>query len=263
MNMPVIKDFPESYASRLVTARKYAALIAQSKEYEDFVDLVKAETPWRFKGNTGLDVFLRGVDQHLNHSVPKLLRSVDRDIRTIFEFGCGSGSAAIALAMVFPECTCYGVDISAKDVALANARAQLYRVDDRCSFDVIDEGSALSMPDDRFDLCTCCSVLEYITAPDVRKRCVQEMARVVSRGGLIFVTVPNRISPIEIHTGKWGWNYFPSLFDAHIVGSTAWEVAKLARPHLLKLHRTPLLQLFTPWTSFCLKKADNEVPEQK
>lgn len=252
--MPDIKDFQEPYASRLAAARNNATLVAQSKEYEDFVDLVKAETPWRFEGNTGLDVFLRGVDQHLHHFVPKLLKSVDRGVRTIFEFGCGTGSAAIALAMLFPECTCYGVDISAQDVSLANARAKLYRVNDRCSFDVIDEGSALSIPDDHFDLCTCCSVLEYITDPDVRKQCVQEMARVVSPGGLIFMTVPNRILPVEIHSGKWGWNYFPGLLKARIVGSTAWEVTKLARPHVLKLHRTPLLQLLAPWTSFCLKK---------
>ena len=41
---------------------------------------------------------------------------------------------------------------------------------------------------------------------------------------------------------------------AQIVGSSAWEIKNLARPHSLKLHRTPLLQLFTPWTNFCLEK---------
>jgi SAM-dependent methyltransferase len=96
--------------------------------------------------------------------------------------------------------------------------------------------------------------LEYVTDPRARKACVQEMARVIKPGGRLFMSVPNRLYPVEIHSRKWGWNYFPRLMKARIVGSDAWEIRRLARPHVLKLHRTPISQLFTPWTNFCLEK---------
>jgi hypothetical protein len=80
------------------------------------------------------------------------------------------------------------------------------------------------------------------------------MSRAIAPGGLLFVTVPNRLYPFEIHSRKLGWNYFPKLLKAGIVGSSACEVKHLARPHSMKLYRTPWLQLVRPWTNFCLKK---------
>jgi len=112
----------------------------------------------------------------------------------------------------------------------------------------------LSVPDGVFDLCVCCSVLEYVTNRDVRKLCVQEMARSLVPGGLLFMTVPNRLYPVELHSRKLGWNYFPRLLKACMVGSSMWEVKRLALPRVLKPHRTPLRQLLAPWTNFCLKK---------
>jgi ubiquinone/menaquinone biosynthesis C-methylase UbiE len=242
------------WASRLAAARDRAATVANSGEYRDFVELVRAKAPWRFKGAEPAERFLRGVDHHLLHFIPKLLNSLDDDIDEVFDFGCGTGSSSIALAMVFPDIHCHGTDISRVDVSIAHARAQLYGASNRCRFDCIGEGQPLPSPRDQFDLCMCCSVLEYITGPNARKFCVQEMARVIKPGGLLFMTVPNRLSPVEIHSRKFGWNYFPKLLKARIVGSSAWEVKNLTRPYSLKLHRTPLLQLFAPWTNFCLKK---------
>lgn len=242
------------YARRLMSACEQATAVAASAAYRDFVEMVRTRTPWRFNSERGLEIFLRGVDHHLAHFVPSLLDTMDGEARMIFEFGCGTGSAAIALLMVFPEARCHGVDIDATDVAIADARAKLYGVEDRCTFEKIEEGAPLSEPDDRFDLCTCCSVLEYVTDMAVRKRCVQEMARVVAPGGSIFMSVPNRLYPIEIHSRKLGWNYFPRLLKARIVGSDAGQIKKLARPHAFKLYNTRFHQLFTPWTNFCLKK---------
>jgi ubiquinone/menaquinone biosynthesis C-methylase UbiE len=239
--------------SRLITARERCEVIAKSDAYRQFVEFVRTKTPARFTGGTP-EHFLRLVDHHLRHFVPKLMRSVDVDIREVFDFGCGTGASSVALALVFPEIRCQGTDINRADVSIARERAKLYGVSDRCQFDVIGEDEALPVSSDRFDLCMCCSVLEYVTDPQVRKRCVQEMVRIVAPGRLLFMTVPNRIYPVEIHKRKLGWNYFPKLLKAQIVGCTAWEIERLARPYSLKLHRTPLSQLFTPWTNFCLKK---------
>ncbi len=231
-----------------------AEAVAQTDAFAEFVDVVRKETPWRFKGVNEMDRYLRNIDHHLRHFVPSLLSCLDSDIRTVFDFGCGSGSGSIALAMIFPELRCHGVDISQAEVNIARARARLYGVEDRCRFEVIGEGRELPAASDAFDLCICCSVLEYVTAPDVRRRCIQEMARVLLPQGLLFMSVPNRLYPVEIHSRKFGWNYFPRLLKATIVGSSMWEVRRLARPHALRRHRTPLRRLLTPWTNFGLQK---------
>lgn len=142
------------------------------------------------------------------NSCPKLLTCVDRDVRAVFDFGCGTGSSAVALAMVFPEAMCCGTDINEVDVFIAHERARVYGVADRCRFSHVEEDQALPVASDQFDLCMCCSVLEYVTDPGTRKRCVQEMARVIAPGGLLFMTVPNVVYPFEIHSRKFGWNYF-------------------------------------------------------
>jgi ubiquinone/menaquinone biosynthesis C-methylase UbiE len=244
----------DSYASRVKVAENEAATIAQTEAFGDFVEVVRRNSPWRFERVNELERYLHNVDHHLRHFVPHLLTSLNGEIRTVFDFGCGSGSGSIALAMLFPEVRCHGMDISATEVSIAQARARLYGVEDRCRFEVLGEGQALPLPSNAFDLCICCSVLEYVTAPAVRKLCVQEMARIVAAQGMLFMSIPNRLSPVEIHSRKLGWNYFPRLLKAKIVGSSMWEVKMLARPHVMKLCRTPWHQLFTPWTNFGLRK---------
>jgi hypothetical protein len=76
-------------------------------------------------------------------------------------------------------------------------------------------------------------------------------------GTLLFFFVPNRLYPFEIHTRKWGWNYFPHWLCARTVDSNFWEVRRLARRNVLTLHQTPLVQLFRPWSNFCLRKEVN------
>jgi SAM-dependent methyltransferase len=244
----------DSYAGRLKAARERTAYIDKSRAHDEFVEVVRSETPWRFNGGSRPERYLRNVEHHLVNFVPKLLACLDRDIHTVFDFGCGSGSGSIALAMMLPGIRCQGVDISAAEVSIGRARAALYGVGERCQFDVIQAGQTLPVPSDAFDLCICCSVLEYLTDPAVRKLCVQEMARAIMPGGLLFMTVPNRLYPIEVHSHKLGWNYFPRLLKARIVGSSEWEVRAMVHPHVLRPYHTPLLQLFTPWTNFCLRK---------
>lgn len=242
------------FASQLEAARDTVAAIDNSKAYGDFVEAVRRETPWRFNGVKELDRYLHNVRHHLLHFAPMVLSHIDGGIRIVFDFGCGSGSGSIALALIFPEIHCHGVDISPAEVAIGRERARLYGVADRCQFECIGAGQALPVPSNTFDLCTCCSVLEYIVNPNVRKFCVQEMTRVLIPGGRLVMSVPNRLYPIELHSLKLGWNYFPKLLKARIVGASAWEVMKLARPHVLKLCSNPVRQLWAPWSNFCLRK---------
>src|SRR5689334_1823809 len=79
------------------------------------------------------------------------------------------------------------------------------------------------------------------------------MVRLVKPGGLLFFSMPNRLYPFEIHTRKWGWNWFPRLMNARTLDCTWMEVEWLARPAKLSLYWTPVMQLLRHWSNFCLK----------
>ena len=239
-------------------AKERAEAIDSSRDYEKFVEITRKRFPWH--SQIPLTVlerdYLRVVDHHLQYLIPHVQRYVGPNIRRVLDFGCGSGGSAIALAMVCPEVYFYGTDVNADEIAIAHERAKLYNVADRCEFHHIGEGQSLPFSDGYFDFCQCSSVLEYVLDIKLRRFCVQEMVRLVNQQGLLFFSVPNRLYPFEIHRLKWGWNYFPKWFKATTVDSSFWEVRKLARPTALELHRTPIVQLFRPWSNFCLKKKD-------
>jgi SAM-dependent methyltransferase len=245
-----------SNANSVTLALRAADSIGQSGDYQKFVEMIRKQTPWRFQLPPGVleRDYLRVVDHHLRHLLPCVQRYMTGDIRRVLDFGCGSGGSAIALAMVYPHIRCYGADIDAAEIAVARERAQLYGVADRCEFHHVAASKPLPFQDGFFDFSLCSSVLEYAVDRNVRRFCVQEMARLVKGKGLLFFSVPNRLYPFEIHSSKWGWNYFPKATKAAIVDSSAWEVCSLARPVSLQLYRTPLLQLLRPWSNFCFRK---------
>lgn len=243
-------------ATAIERAKETAESISRSSAYHAFLERLRREYPWRFQMSKGVIErdYLLIVDHHLTHLIPKIQRYMQPGIKRVLDFGCGSGGSAIALAMVNPEVHCCGTDIDAGEIAVARERAKLYKVEERCEFHHVAPSQPLPFADGSFDFSLCSSVLEYAIESGVRRFCVQEMVRLVDSRGLMFFAVPNRLYPFEIHTGKWGWNYFPKWFNAPTVDVTFWEVCKLAKPYRVKLHDTPLSQLLRPWSAFCLKK---------
>jgi SAM-dependent methyltransferase len=242
-------------------ARAAAEDVAKSVEFTRFRERLRSRFPQQVR--TAAAAFdrdyVRVVDHHLRSLTPKLQSYVDSKTRRVLDFGCGSGGSAIALAMVYPDVVCYGTDVDREEIDIAKERAQLYGVGERCDFRFVPPNQHLPFEGEFFDLCQCSSVLEYVVDSAARRFCVREMVRLIRVDGLLFVSVPNRLYPFEIHSWwrgspNWGWNYFPKLLKAHTVDCTVWEVQRMARPTSLKLYRTPLRQLFRPWSTFCLRK---------
>jgi SAM-dependent methyltransferase len=246
---------PDSIAA-LREAKQKAKDVSRTCDYDRFVDYLHDKFPTRFKiASSSLERdYLRIVDHHLNCLVPRMESCLRLNVRRILDFGCGSGGSAIALAMVYPQIRFVGTDVDPKEVEVALERAKLYNVADRCEFAHVEENRSLPLPDGSFDLCLCSSVLEYVIEARARRLCVQEMVRIVKPGGLLFFSVPNRLYPFEVHSRKWGWNYFPRLLKARTVDSTFWEVRRLARPTRLQLCPTPIMQFLRPWSNFCVQK---------
>jgi ubiquinone/menaquinone biosynthesis C-methylase UbiE len=240
------------------SAQARAESIAQSAEFAEFVRTIQERFKWQSQVPPAVldrDCF-RIVDHQVRHLIPHVQKCMRSGIRQVLDFGCGTGGSAIALAMVYPEIRCYGVDIDPDQIAIARDRAKLYGVADRCEFERVPEHHALPFSDGSFSFVMCSSVIEYVVVPEARRFCVQEIVRVTRHDGLLLFSVPNRLYPFEIHKKAWGWNYFPKLLQAKIIDSSFWEVRRLARPAVLKLYQTSPAQLLRPWSNFCLRKSD-------
>jgi SAM-dependent methyltransferase len=253
MKQPMNENSPAGLRQAVAAAEA----CAKSPEYRQFVEMVRKVYPWRFE-RLASDVlerdYLRIVDHHLSRLIPRLEPCIEPGIRRVLDFGCGSGGSAIAMALTYPDIHFYGTDIDEDEILIARERAKLYKVADRCEFQCVAAGEPLPFTERFFDFCMCSSVIEYATDRDIRTFCVREMVRLVAPQRYLFFSVPNRLYPFEIHTGKWGWNYFPKQLKARTVDSSFWEIRKLARPDVLKLYRTPIAQLFRPWSNFCVRK---------
>src|ERR1017187_1061773 len=116
-----------TFTASLESAKLRARAVANSGQaYQDFVDLVRKVYPWRFEKlpSAVLDRdYLRVVDHHLEHLVPRVARYLGPDVRRVLDFGCGSGGSAIALALIYPAVTFTGTDIDPGEGGMGRAPA--------------------------------------------------------------------------------------------------------------------------------------------
>lgn len=110
----------------------------------------------------------------------RLLREDDVRGRRVLDAGAGTGHFSKALA-----------DRGAWLISMDLGEKLLERVRAKCGSETV-VGSVLDIPfpDARFDLVLCTEVIEHTTDP---RRAVAELARVTAPGGLLLVTVPNRL----------------------------------------------------------------------
>lgn len=77
---------------------------------------------------------------------------------------------------------------------------QNYHSDKVMGVELIDAWTfSLPFPDETFDLITLMSVFEHIF-PKERQTSIAEIARVLSKDGLLLAQMPNMLFPIEIHS---------------------------------------------------------------
>ena len=146
----------------------------------------------------------------------------------IADFGCGFGGFTICSAqkrgrLIFSDYQFKNVKITwlrLKELALS----QFGR-------GVVSDIRFLPFRDETFDLVSCLEVLEHVGEEtnknknyDYRrdvKRAVNELIRVTKKNGHIFVLVPNKAFPLEIHSKTLFGNYFPKFIHKKLWGNMA------------------------------------------
>jgi hypothetical protein len=77
------------------------------------------------------------------------------------------------------------------------------------------DGKRFPFADKQFDICWSAAVLEHVGGPDAQELFLKEIKRVSRRA---FVTTPNRLFPVEVHTRTPLLHYLPkNLFDRYLV----------------------------------------------
>lgn len=145
--------------------------------------------------------------RHLMHKkMTHVLKYVQQG-EALIDVGCGIGEFIVRLQDRFH--TLAGVDISRPEIEFVKKRiGNSPKVFLHCG-----ELESFHFPDEHFDVCLCLDVLEHVQSPPLL---LQEINRILKKGGSLVVTVPNwydiivskvlRLNPLHIHTfTPWRW----------------------------------------------------------
>lgn len=125
--------------------------------------------------------------------------------KDVLDVGCGDGGFVTALALKYPSAVVKGCDVSADNIEMAELRGRKFGLEDGTFF--LNGTSGLPFPDKSFDVVVMFDVLEHVTNPEV---IIEEISRVLRKGGYFFSSTPNLLWPRESHLGLWFIHWMPA-----------------------------------------------------
>ncbi|MCO4745137.1 MAG: class I SAM-dependent methyltransferase [Proteobacteria bacterium] len=134
--------------------------------------------------------------------------AADLQGKRVLDFGCGTGTSTVAMALTYPEASFVGVELEERWVEAARVRAEVFSAAN-AEFAVSPNGA--SLPDvGRFDFVMLSAVWEHLL-PGERPGIARALWDSLRPGGIIFLNqTPHRWWPLESHTtGLPLINYLP------------------------------------------------------
>jgi ubiquinone/menaquinone biosynthesis C-methylase UbiE len=204
----------------------------------DFTSKAQAEfnAAARAAGYDPNNKWIGGYAQYEWDHLRRLLDAYGLDLKDkkILEFGCNVGASTVVLAAL-------GAEVTAVDVAedmIRIARANIDRHGVQADIYYVPDTRQLPFDAGQFDFILANSVLEYVT-PDHLPRIINEFHRVSApQAQMLICGTASRLSPKEVHSGRWFVNYMPRFMDPVLYGKanaqrglSPLHLARALKPH--------------------------------
>jgi SAM-dependent methyltransferase len=127
------------------------------------------------------------------------------------DIGTSASYNASAFGENFREVIALDLKIPGKNILRKSRKTHL----------VVGDGLNLPLGDSQFDLVSLFSVIEHVPNPE---RLLHEAFRVLTDGGLLVIQIPNRLFPVEPHSGIPFFFYFPKKLRHFLIKNShmAW-----------------------------------------
>lgn len=154
------------------------------------------------------------------------------EVLDVADVGCGAGTQTMLWAESGHRAR--GLDINAPLIELARRRAREKSLD--IQFEV---GSATALPwaDVSLDVCLVPELLEHVAD---WKRCLDEFARVLRPGGVLYLSTTNKLCPRQQEFDLPIYSWYPSWLKRRYE-----QLAVTTRPELVNHAKYPAVNWFT------------------
>ena len=151
---------------------------------------------------------------------------------TVADIGCGAGTLALVWSELGHHVT--GLDINEQLIELARERAKEAGIDA-----VFHLGSATDIPMDTasIDICSAPELLEHVVEWE---KCLDEFARILRPGGVLYLSTTNKLCPRQSEFNLPFYSWYPGLLKRRYE-----RLAVTTRPEVANYAKYPAVHWFS------------------
>lgn len=178
-----------------------------SKAYSDIYEQDRRIKDWELKEQTA-----RGIMVDFKKRVGKI------NDKKILDVGFGNGIISVAFAKEGAKVSAIEVNPILLEIAKDNSIKAGVNID----FKIYEKGT-FPFENAFFDYVFSSNVIEHTNDA---KKFINEISRVLKKGGLVYLSFPNRFAPKETHSGLWFITYLPKKV-------TEWYVRNIKKRNII------------------------------
>lgn len=154
---------------------------------------------------------------------------------TVGDVGCGAGTQCLMWAREGHDV--HGVDINDKLMALGQRRA----ADEGLDIDLrVGSATQLPWPDEFVDVCLVPELLEHVAEWE---QCLDEFARVLKPGGVLYLSTTNYLCPVQAEFDLPMYAWYPGFLKRRYE-----RLAVTTRPELANYAKYPAVNWFSVYS---------------